>query len=264
MARCAIVASVRQSTQRFRCAAPKVAAPCRGSEEGLHYQHHAAMASRPGPVHLYTAVHHHRGEPSMPQSYEAIVIGTGQSGPALARRLAAAGRRVAIVERKRFGGTCVNVGCIPTKTLIASAQAAHVARRAAEFGVVLGGGVSVDMKAVKARKDGVVRASNEGVEKSLRRLANATVHTGHARLVGANAVQVGEQRLEAHQIFLNVGARASVPPIPGIETVPYLTNSSSMEVDFLPAHLVILGGSYIGLEFGQMYRRFGSQVTIIN
>lgn len=157
----------------------------------------------------------------------------------------------------------MNNGCIPTKSLIASAHVAHVARRAAEFGVVLGDGVKVDMKLVKARKDAIVRVSNEGVEESLRGLANATVYVGHARFEGRNRIRVGDEVLEAGSIFINVGGRAEVPPIPGIETVPYLTNSTMMEVDFLPAHLVILGGSYIGLEFGQMYRRFGSEVTII-
>ncbi len=199
----------------------------------------------------------------MTTRYDAIIIGTGQSGPSLAGRLTRAGRKVAIVERKRFGGTCVNNGCIPTKTLIASARAAHVARRAAEFGVVIEGPVRVDMKAVKARKDSVVRVSNEGVEESLRENPGVTVHVGHARFVGPKQVQVGAELLEAEQIFINVGGRADVPTVPGIETVPYFTNSSIMAVDFLPAHLVILGGSYIGLEFGQMYRRFGSEVTII-
>jgi pyruvate/2-oxoglutarate dehydrogenase complex dihydrolipoamide dehydrogenase (E3) component len=199
----------------------------------------------------------------MATRYDAIVIGTGQSGPALARRLTQAGRKVAVIERKRFGGTCVNNGCIPTKTLIASARAAHVARRAAEFGVMIEGPVRVDMKAVKARKDAIVRVSNEGVEEGLRENPNVTVHVGHARFIGPKRVEVNGKILEAEQIFINVGARADVSRVPGIETVPYLTNSSIMEVDFLPSHLVILGGSYIGLEFGQMYRRFGSEVTII-
>ncbi len=199
----------------------------------------------------------------MPTGYDAIIIGTGQSGPALAGRLVAAGRKVAIIERKRFGGTCVNNGCIPTKSLVASAQAAHGARRAAEFGVRIAGPVTMDMKAVKARKDAIVRVSNEGVEKTLRTLEGCTVYVGHARFVGPKRVRAGTDELEADQIFINVGGRASIPPVAGLDTVPYLTNSSMMEVDFLPEHLVILGGSYIGLEFGQMYRRFGSAVTIL-
>jgi pyruvate/2-oxoglutarate dehydrogenase complex dihydrolipoamide dehydrogenase (E3) component len=196
-------------------------------------------------------------------SFDAIIIGTGQSGPSLAHRFAQAGKRVAIIERKRFGGTCVNNGCIPTKTLIASARAAHVARRAAEFGVMIEGPVRVDMKAVKARKDAIVKVSNEGVEQGLREDPNVSVYVGHARFVGPKQVAVNGELLEAEQIFVNVGGRADVPPVPGIDTVPYLTNSSIMAVDFLPEHLVILGGSYIGLEFGQMYRHFGSEVTII-
>ena len=199
----------------------------------------------------------------MARGFDAIIIGTGQSGPALAHRFAAAGKRVAIVERKRFGGTCVNNGCIPTKTLIASARAAHVARRAAEFGVMIKGPVRVDMKAVKARKDAIVKVSNEGVEQGLRAEPNISVYVGHARFVGPKQVAVNGELLEAAQIFINVGGRADVPPLSGIDTVPYLTNSSMMDVDFLPEHLVILGGSYVGLEFAQMYRRFGSKVTVI-
>jgi pyruvate/2-oxoglutarate dehydrogenase complex dihydrolipoamide dehydrogenase (E3) component len=199
----------------------------------------------------------------MPASYDAIIIGTGQSGPSLVNRLTGAGWRVAVIERKQFGGTCVNTGCIPTKTLVASAQAAHVVRRAADFGVMLESPVRVDMKRVKARKDAVVRRSNEGVEGWLRGMQNCTVYTGHARFAGPRSVRVGDELLEAGKIFINVGGRAATPPIPGLDTLPYLTNSSMMEVDFLPAHLIILGGSYIGLEFGQMYRRFGSEVTVI-
>jgi pyruvate/2-oxoglutarate dehydrogenase complex dihydrolipoamide dehydrogenase (E3) component len=199
----------------------------------------------------------------MSTRYDAIIIGTGQSGPSLAHRLAQAGRRVAIVERKRFGGTCVNNGCTPTKALIASARAAHVARRAADFGIVLDGGIRVDMRAVKARKDAIVKVSNEGVEEGLREAEGITVFHDHGRFVGPRQVAVGADVIEAEQIFINVGGRADIPPIPGLDAVPYLTNASMMEVDFLPEHLVILGGSYIGLEFGQMYRRFGSQVTII-
>ena len=195
--------------------------------------------------------------------YDAIVIGTGQSGPALARRLVAAGWTVAVIERKFFGGTCVNTGCTPTKTLIASAYAAQLARRAAEYGVTIGGAIGVDMKAVKARKDAIVGASRKGVERSLKTLKGCTVYEGHARFDGPKEFKVGDEELRAEQVFINVGGRAVVPPIPGLDQVPYLTNSSMMDVDFLPPHLVVLGGSYIGLEFAQMYRRFGSEVTVI-
>jgi pyruvate/2-oxoglutarate dehydrogenase complex dihydrolipoamide dehydrogenase (E3) component len=196
--------------------------------------------------------------------YQAIIIGTGQAGPALARRLAAAGWQIAIIERKLFGGTCHNTGCTPTKTLIASAYAAHVARcRAADYGVKISGRVTVDMKAVKARKDAVVGPSPNGIERSLKALRGCTVYEGHARFVGPNEVAVGEAVLKSDKIFIDVGGRALVPPIPGLDQVPYLTNSSMMEVDFLPPHLIVLGGSYIGLEFAQAYRRFGSEVTVI-
>ncbi len=196
-------------------------------------------------------------------NYDAIVIGTGQSGPALARRLVAAGSKVAIIERKLFGGTCVNTGCTPTKTLIASAYAAHIARRAADYGVTIAEAVKVDMKAVKARKDAVVAPSHNGVERSLKTLAGCTVYEGHGRFVAEKKVVVNDSELTANRIFINVGARAAIPPIPGLDRVPYLTNSSMMDIDFLPPHLVILGGSYIGLEFAQAYRRFGSEITVI-
>ena len=199
----------------------------------------------------------------MAADYDAIVIGTGQSGPALARRLVAAGWTVAVVERKFFGGTCVNTGCTPTKTLVASAYAAQLARRAADYGVTIGGAVGVDMKAVKARKDAIVGASRNGVERSLKTLKGCTVYEGHARFVGPKQIKVGDEELRSENVFINVGARAVVPPIPGLDQVPYLTNSSMMDVDFLPPHLIVLGGSYIGLEFAQMYRRFGSEVTVI-
>jgi pyruvate/2-oxoglutarate dehydrogenase complex dihydrolipoamide dehydrogenase (E3) component len=198
----------------------------------------------------------------MSQHFDAIIIGTGQAGPPLAKRLSAAGMSVAIIERNKFGGTCVNTGCIPTKTLIASAYAAHVARRGTEYGFA-NGNVQVDMKRVKARKDEVAGRSNKGVELSLRELKRCTVIEGHARFQSSHAVLVNDEILEADKIYLNVGGRASVPPIKGINDVPFLTNSSMMDVDFLPEHLVIVGGSYVGLEFAQMYRRFGSEVTII-
>jgi len=195
--------------------------------------------------------------------YDAIIIGTGQAGPALARRLAAAGWKVAIVERKLFGGTCINTGCTPTKTLVASAYAAYLARRAADYGVAIGGNVAVDMKAVKARKDAVVGASRSGLERSLKTLPNCTVYEGHARFAGPKEVRVGDEVLKSDKIFINVGTRPLVPPIPGLDQVPYFTNSSMVDVDFLPPHLVVLGGSYVGLEFAQAYRRFGSEVTVI-
>jgi pyruvate/2-oxoglutarate dehydrogenase complex dihydrolipoamide dehydrogenase (E3) component len=199
----------------------------------------------------------------MTTAFDAIIIGAGQAGPPLARRLAAAGMNVAVIERGAFGGTCVNSGCIPTKTLIASAYAAHMARRAADFGVVADGPVRVDMVQVKARKDAISGQSRIGVEQSLRTLDKCTVYQGHARFRGPHEIEVGETVLTAERIFINVGARASVPKFPGLDQVPYLTNSWMMAVDFLPRHLVIVGGSYVGLEFAQMYRRFGSEVTVV-
>jgi len=202
----------------------------------------------------------------MTTAYDAIIIGTGQAGPPLARRLAAAGQRVAIIERNLFGGTCVNTGCIPTKTMVASAYAAHMVRRAAEFGVGAGMPVNVDMKRVKARKDGISAKSRDGLESSLKSLENGTVYQGHARFESPTEISVGGAepvRLSAKRIFVNVGGRAIVPPMPGLDRIDYLTNSSMMQVDFLPRHLIVVGGSYIGLEFGQMFRRFGSEVTII-
>lgn len=199
----------------------------------------------------------------MADRYDAIVIGTGQSGPSLADRLAEEGMKTAVLERERFGGTCVNVGCTPTKALVASARVAHMARRAAEFGVVLDGQVSVDMQRVKARKDDIVRPSTEGIQSWLEGTPNVTVYRGHGRFEGPKTVRVNGELLEADRIFVNVGTRTFVPEMPGLEEIDYLTNASMMEVDFLPEHLIIIGGSYIGLEFAQMYRRFGSQVTVV-
>jgi pyruvate/2-oxoglutarate dehydrogenase complex dihydrolipoamide dehydrogenase (E3) component len=199
----------------------------------------------------------------MQHAYDAIVIGTGQAGPSLAVRLAESGRKVAVIERHLFGGTCVNTGCIPTKTLVASARAAHIARRATDFGVVVNGDVRVDMKRVKARKDQVSSASRSGLEKRLKGTPNCTVYQGHARFISERTVQVGDAVLTAGQIFINVGGRAATPPIAGLDQVPCLTNSSMMALDSVPRHLIIVGGSYVGLEFAQMYRRFGSEVTVI-
>jgi pyruvate/2-oxoglutarate dehydrogenase complex dihydrolipoamide dehydrogenase (E3) component len=199
----------------------------------------------------------------MTAAYDAIVIGTGQAGPSLAARLAKSGMKVAIVERKLFGGTCVNTGCIPTKAMVASAYAAHMVRRAGEFGVDAGGAWGVDMRRVKARKDAISAKSRTAVESWLKNMDNCMVYEGHARFESPQEVSVGPHRLSGKRIFINVGARAVVPQMPGLDQVECLTNSSMMQVDFLPKHLIIVGGSYIGLEFGQMFRRFGSQVTIL-
>jgi pyruvate/2-oxoglutarate dehydrogenase complex dihydrolipoamide dehydrogenase (E3) component len=199
----------------------------------------------------------------MPTTYDAIVIGTGQAGPSLAARLAQSGRKTAVLERLRFGGTCVNVGCIPTKSMVASARAIHMARRGDEFGFTTGGAVQVNMPRVKARKDDIVRQSSHGVEEWMRKTANVTVYDGHGRFLSANTVAVNGDVLQARQIFINVGARANVPDFSDGQPVPILTNTGILELDALPDHLLIVGGSYIGLEFAQMYRRFGSRVTVI-
>jgi pyruvate/2-oxoglutarate dehydrogenase complex dihydrolipoamide dehydrogenase (E3) component len=195
-------------------------------------------------------------------TYDAIIIGAGQAGPPLASRLTAAGQTVAFVERHLFGGTCVNTGCTPTKAMVASAYAAREIQRAFEYGITVGP-FTVDIKAVQARRDAIVANSRNGVEKSLRTNEKVTVYTGTATFEAPYKVRVGNDILEAKQIFLNVGCRASVPNFPGVHEVPYLTNTSLLALDTLPKHLVIVGGSYIGIEFGQMYRRFGSEVTII-
>jgi pyruvate/2-oxoglutarate dehydrogenase complex dihydrolipoamide dehydrogenase (E3) component len=203
----------------------------------------------------------------MSTPYDAVVIGSGQAGPFLAARLAGAGMKVALVEKTHLGGTCVNDGCMPTKTLVASARTAHVARMAALYGVTIGGPIGVDMAAVKARKDRVVGQSIDGLTKWLAGMPNLTLLWGHARFVGPHAVEVrsesGKQVIEAAKIFINVGGRAVLPDWPGIHDVKVLTNTSMMDIDQLPEHLIVVGGSYIGLEFAQMYRRFGSRVTVI-
>lgn len=198
----------------------------------------------------------------MTERYDAIVIGAGQAGPALAARLDREGQKTALIERKLIGGTCVNTGCLPTKTLVASAHAAQLARRGAEFGFSTGG-VTVDMTAVKRRKDGVVQQSVNGVTNWIAGMKNVSLIRGHARFTAPRTVAVDGRMLQAERVFLNVGGRAFVPEIPGVHEVPYFTNTSMMEVDRLPEHLVIVGGSYIGLEFAQMYRRFGSKVTVV-
>ncbi len=199
----------------------------------------------------------------MAEKFDAIIIGTGQAGPSLAQRMTKEGMKVAIVERKLFGGTCVNVGCIPTKALVASARAAHMARRGKEFGVNIEGQINVDMKQVKARKDAIVKQSNDGVTNWLTNMNNLTVFEGHGRLESPNTVRVNNDLICADKIILNVGGRAFVPDMPGIGDVEYLTNSGMMDVNYLPKHLIVIGGSYIGLEFAQMYRRFGSRVTVV-
>jgi pyruvate/2-oxoglutarate dehydrogenase complex dihydrolipoamide dehydrogenase (E3) component len=199
----------------------------------------------------------------MPTHFDAIIIGAGQAGPSLAGRLTQAGRKVAMIERKLFGGTCVNTGCTPTKAMVASAYVAYKARIAKTYGVTIEGSVSVDMKAVKARKDEILLKSRNGVEGWLRSMENCTVYDGHARFESSNTVRVGEELLTADQFFINSGGRAYVPDMPGADTVPFLTNVGLLELDTLPRHLVIVGGSYIGLEFAQIFRRFGSEVTIV-
>ena len=194
--------------------------------------------------------------------FDAIILGAGQAGPPLAVALANAGRKVALFERKYFGGTCVNTGCIPTKTLIANARVAHVARRGDEFGVSTGD-VRVDMKKVKARVDGVSLESRASVEKWLRTTKDCAVFTGHARFVDDHTVEMDGKKYTADMLFINVGGRAAIPRIDGLDSIDYLTNSTMMDVDFLPEHLIIIGGSYIAIEFAQMYRRFGSRVTIL-
>ncbi|OBB79565.1 mercuric reductase [Mycobacterium colombiense] len=198
----------------------------------------------------------------MTEHFDAIIVGAGQAGPPLAGRLTAAGQRVAVVERKLIGGTCVNTGCIPTKTLVASAHAAHLARRGADYGVGTGP-VSVDMAKVKARKDEIMLGDRKGVEDWLEGMNGCTVFRGHAVFQDPHTLRVGDDMLHADRIFLNVGGRAVVPDIPGLSDVDFLTNVSVLELDTVPTHLVILGGSYIALEFAQMYRRFGARVTVV-
>jgi pyruvate/2-oxoglutarate dehydrogenase complex dihydrolipoamide dehydrogenase (E3) component len=199
----------------------------------------------------------------MTQQFDAIVIGAGQAGPSLTDRLTASGMKVAMIERGKFGGTCVNTGCMPTKTLVASAYAAHLARRGADFGVMLDQPVRIDMRKVRSRAAAVSANSSGNVEKWLRGMKGCTVFHDEARFESATEVRVGSELLSAPRIFINVGGRANVPEMPGVHEVPYLTNSSIIELERVPEHLVVIGGSYIGLEFAQMYRRFGAEVTVV-
>ena len=196
------------------------------------------------------------------ENFDAIVIGAGQAGPALAARCSKQGLRTAVIERGHFGGTCVNVGCVPTKTLVATARAIRLACRGAEFGFDAGD-IRVDMARVKARKDRIVLDSRQGVEKWLRGLANTEVIVGAARFVGPRTIEVAGRTLTAPKVFLNVGGRSTRPALQGIDDVPTLDNVSIMEMSQVPEHLVIVGGSYIGLEFAQMMRRFGAEVTVV-
>jgi pyruvate/2-oxoglutarate dehydrogenase complex dihydrolipoamide dehydrogenase (E3) component len=199
----------------------------------------------------------------MKHNFDAIVVGAGQAGPSLAVRLAKAGQKVAMVERHLFGGTCVNNGCTPTKAMVASAHAAHLARRGGDFGVHAGP-VSVDMRAVKARKDTIVLNSRNSVEKWLRTTENCAVFTATASFVSPTTMRVGDDLLEAPKIFLNVGARPRIPKMTGVDSVPFLTSTTVLDLEELPAHLIVVGAGYVGLEFAQMFRRFGSQVTVVD
>ncbi len=199
----------------------------------------------------------------MDKHFDAIIIGAGQAGPPLAGRLTQAGQRVAVIERKLFGGTCVNTGCIPTKAMVASAYAAHMARRANDYGVKIQGSIETDLKAVKARKDAISAKSREGIEKWLRGMKNCSVFHESARFVSARSITAGSETLTSDQIFINVGGRAVVPDLPGVKEIPYLINSTILQIEKLTRHLVVVGGSYVGLEFAQMFRRFGSEVTVV-
>ena len=199
----------------------------------------------------------------MNQQFDAVVIGAGQAGPSLAERLGKAGKRAAVIERKLVGGTCVNTGCIPTKSMVASAYVAHMGQRAHEYGVLQSADPRVDMQRVWERTKGISGNARNSVDNWLRNMSNVTLLEGHARFESATTLRVGDTLIEAESFFINVGGRASVPAFPGVDSVPFLTNTGILELRELPEHLIIIGGSYIGLEFGQMFRRFGSKVTIV-
>ena len=198
----------------------------------------------------------------MIQKYDAVIIGTGQSGPYLAKSLCQNGYRVAIIEQARFGGTCLNYGCTPTKTLVANAKIVHSIRQAKIFGINIDQ-FQIDYKVIKERKDALVKDATDWVKNSLESTKGCTVLEGHASFEGPHRIKVGKQLLEGNQIFINVGARANIPQIPGLQKIPYLTNVSLLDLDYIPEHLLIMGGGYIGLEFAQIFRRFGSRVSVI-
>jgi pyruvate/2-oxoglutarate dehydrogenase complex dihydrolipoamide dehydrogenase (E3) component len=199
----------------------------------------------------------------MTRSFDAIIVGAGQAGPSLAARLTAAGMNVAIVERHWFGGTCVNTGCMPTKTLVASARVAHQVQRAAEYGVNVPAGVTIDFPRAMARAHAVTMNSRGNIERWLGGMDRLTVLRGHARFESADTLRVNDETISAPRIFLNVGGRAAVPAMPGVNDITYLTNTSILQLDTLPRHLAVIGGSYIGLEFAQIFRRFGAEVTVV-
>lgn len=198
----------------------------------------------------------------MSKTFDAIIIGAGQAGPFLATRLAAAGRRVALIERKFLGGTCVNTGCTPTKAMVACAKVAHTAREAARFGVHVETDIRVSLAEVKSRADKIIQNSRESLGTMLAN-AGCTVVYGHARFVSAHEIQVGEEIFRGEQIFINVGSRAAIPQLPGLQAVDYLTNASLLELTELPGHLVVVGGGAVGVEFAQMFWRFGCEVTLL-
>ncbi len=199
----------------------------------------------------------------MTQNFDAIVIGAGQAGPSLAARLTASGMKVAVIERDKFGGTCVNTGCMPTKALVASAYAAHLARRAGDYGVTIAGQIGVDMARVTERVQGVASTARGNVEKWVAGMERCTLFRDHARFEAPERLRVGDETISAPRIFLNVGGRASVPEMPGVHDIAYLTNTSILQLTEVPSHLIVVGASYIGLEFAQAYRRFGAEVTVI-
>jgi len=199
----------------------------------------------------------------MERTFDAVIVGAGQAGPSLAGRLTAAGWKIAIVEKDLVGGTCVNVGCTPTKAMVACAKAAYTAAHGSEWGLIGGEAVRVDLKKIKARKDAIVAKSRTGNENWLRNMPGCTLLFGKARFESKDRLRVGDDLLTARNVFLNVGARPRIPTMPGVDQVPFLTSSTILDRETVPEHLIVVGGSYVGLEFAQMFRRFGSEVTVV-